>query len=133
MRCRVVAGTHTWNSRPLKTTTTGEVLWLLVGFHRERQRNCLVLESLLLQHPGLQHHAPSRKSVPDPFLKHRVSAAFASNLDDFILDTKPQVLIHGHIHRAVDYTIGHTRVICNPMGYPEEKNTGYTDKLIVEI
>jgi Icc-related predicted phosphoesterase len=90
-------------------------------------------ESKTKKNVVVTHHAPSKKSVPDLFQKHMVSAAFASNLDDFILDTKPQIWVHGHIHQAVDYTIGQTRVICNPMGYPEEKATGYMERLVIEI
>jgi Icc-related predicted phosphoesterase len=90
-------------------------------------------ESKTKKNVVITHHAPSGKSLPEIFGKHLISAGFASNLEDFILDTKPEVWIHGHIHRTVDYTIGQTRVICNPMGYPKEKNTGYTDKLVIEI
>jgi Icc-related predicted phosphoesterase len=90
-------------------------------------------ESKTKKNVVVTHHAPSRKSVPELFQKHMVSAAFASNLDDFILDTNPDVWMHGHIHCSADYMIGQTRVICNPLGYPEEKNTGYIDRLVVEI
>jgi len=90
-------------------------------------------ESKTRKNVVVTHHAPSRRSVPDPFLKHRVSAAFASNLDEFILDTKPDVWVHGHIHQAADYQIGQTRILCNPMGYPEEKSTGYIERLVIEI
>lgn len=30
--------------------------------------------------------------------------------------------VHGHMHNASDYVIGDTRVVCNPKGYPGEKN-----------
>ena len=81
----------------------------------------------------ITHHAPSRKSVHPVFQNYLVSAGFASDLDDFILDTKPDLWVHGHLHYAVDYMIGGTRVICNPLGYPEEKQTGYRDGLVIEV
>jgi hypothetical protein len=28
--------------------------------------------------------------------------------------------IHGHTHDEFDYTIGITKVLCNPRGYPKE-------------
>ncbi len=79
------------------------------------------------------HHAPSIKSVNEKYRNETISAAFVSNLDNFILEMNPDLWIHGHIHEAFDYFIGQTRVICNPMGYPGENVNGYTDKLILEI
>jgi hypothetical protein len=40
--------------------------------------------------------------------------------------------IHGHLHRADDYVIGSTRVLCNPRGYPDE-STGFVPDLVVEV
>lgn len=90
-------------------------------------------ESKTKKNVVITHHAPSLKSVPEIFQKHMVSAAFASDLEGFIGSTNPDLWIHGHIHTAADYRIGQTRVLCNPMGYPEEKGTGYTDQLVIEI
>jgi hypothetical protein len=30
----------------------------------------------------------------------------------------PRYWLRGHVHKSLDYTIGDTRVICNPRGYP---------------
>jgi Icc-related predicted phosphoesterase len=79
------------------------------------------------------HHAPSIQSVNEKYRNETISTAFVSDLDNFIQEMKPQWWIHGHIHEAFDYSIGQTRVICNPMGYPGEDGNGYTDKLILEI
>lgn len=81
----------------------------------------------------ITHHAPSIKSVPEKDRNDLISASFASNLEDFICNTKPDLWIHGHIHEASDYYIGQTRVICNPMGYPYENVKGFRDNLIIEI
>lgn len=65
------------------------------------------------------HHAPSMMSIPDRFLGDRdMNGAYASNLNDFILD-RPQIKLwtHGHTHDVWDYMIGETRVVCNPRGY----------------
>jgi len=62
-----------------------------------------------------------------------ISASFASNPEDFISKTKPDLWIHGHIHTASDYFIGKTRVICNAMGYPGENVKGYKENFIIEI
>jgi predicted phosphohydrolase len=81
----------------------------------------------------ITHHAPSIHSIDKEYRNHRLAPAFASDLSGFILANGPDLWIHGHIHRAVDYHIGETRIICNPRGYPGEKNTGFTPGLVVEI
>lgn len=79
------------------------------------------------------HHAPSPKSIPPVFAGDAINPAFASNLENLILEFQPELWIHGHIHTACDYRIGNTRVICNPRGYPSEVNTGFIPDLVVEI
>lgn len=82
----------------------------------------------------MTHHAPSYRSVPERFKSSRhdnINHGYASALDHIIEDMKPALWIHGHIHDACDYTIGSTRIICNPAGYPDE-STGYNPTLLVE-
>ena len=72
------------------------------------------------------HHAPSIQSVPDRYRTDPVTPAFASNLEDFILEHKPHLWIHGHTHESFDYHIGKTRIVCNPRGYAStEENKGF--------
>jgi len=42
------------------------------------------------------------------------------------------LLLHGHVHRSLDYTIGNTRVVCNPKGYANE-NPHFDPAMIVEV
>lgn len=65
------------------------------------------------------HHAPSEMSVHDKYKHDRdLNGAFRTQLDDFILD-RPEIALwtHGHTHEDFDYTIGNTRIVCNPRGY----------------
>jgi len=78
------------------------------------------------------HHAPSARSLPDEVLLDEASPAYASNLDDLILQDGPAVWIHGHVHHSCDYMIGATRVICNPLGYPGEF-TGFDPQLMIDV
>lgn len=76
----------------------------------------------------ITHHAPSPRSLTthgghhDPF-----DPAYASNLEGLIHDRGPRLWIHGHIHRAVDYTIADTRILANPRGYPgtDSESSGF--------
>lgn len=63
------------------------------------------------------HHAPSLLSVSVHHREHLLSAAYASDLEEFIVETRPDIWVHGHIHSTLDYRIGQTRVVCNPRGY----------------
>ncbi len=80
----------------------------------------------------ITHHAPSKRSIPEQHQSDILSAAYASHLDEFVAASGACLWIHGHIHNARDYTVGRTRVICNPRGYPDE-DTDFVPDLVVEI
>jgi len=79
------------------------------------------------------HHAPSMQSVPLKYREDIVTSAYASNLDATILKYQPAYWIHGHIHEPSDYTVGATRVLCNPRGYVSEPDAGFKPGLTIEI
>jgi len=81
----------------------------------------------------ITHHAPSILSVPDHYKNDHLSAAFASDMDDFIRIMGSDLWIHGHIHEFSDYSIGTTRVLCNPRGYPHEPVPCFNPGLVVAI
>lgn len=99
------------------------------------------LEEKITPHPNdnlktvvITHHAPSSRSVPAQHKSDHLSAAFASEMDDFILDKEIDLWVHGHIHTSFDYHIGKTRIICNPRGYvAHELNDGFIPDLTVEV
>jgi hypothetical protein len=65
------------------------------------------------------HHAPSGQSTHDMYAHDTImNGGYSSALDEFIMD-HPQIKLwtHGHTHHPFDYTIGETRVVCNPRGY----------------
>ncbi|CDZ55864.1 metallophosphoesterase [Neorhizobium galegae] len=70
----------------------------------------------------ISHHAPSLMSVPRKFLKDGLTPSFASRFEYRILEYEPLLWVHGHIHSPSDYLIGKTRVLCNPLGYPDEQS-----------
>jgi len=65
------------------------------------------------------HHAPSFQSIAEQYQRDTImNGCFASDLSELILDY-PEIVLwtHGHMHDDFDYTIGTTRVVCNPRGY----------------
>ncbi len=80
------------------------------------------------------HHAPSSRSVPERYKGDHLSAAFASEMSNLILDKQIDLWVHGHVHDSFDYRIGKTRIICNPRGYvPNELNGGFIADLSIEV
>ncbi len=80
------------------------------------------------------HHAPSLLSYGNNRVEgceSHLDAAYANSWEDLM--GEPVVLwVHGHVHRAADYYISGTRVVCNPRGYPGEC-TGFNKGMVIEI
>lgn len=81
----------------------------------------------------LTHHLPSFQSVNPRYAGSILNSAFASNYEWLIEGAKPKLWVHGHTHDCCDYTIGQTRIVCNPVGYPGENSLNYNPTLIVEV
>jgi predicted phosphodiesterase len=65
------------------------------------------------------HHSPSRLSTHPKYQNEfMMNGAYSSDLSELILNN-PEIRVwtHGHTHEPFDYTIGETRIICNPRGY----------------
>ncbi len=101
--------------------------------HRSRRW----LDSQLKEQPGnvvvITHHAPSLKSLPVSKHDDILSAAYVSELDEFVSQSGARFWINGHLHAPSDYTLGTTRVLCNPKGYPDEYNDRFIPDLVVEV
>ena len=81
------------------------------------------------------HHSPSHKSI-HPKYNHDelMNGAFHNNLDYMMeLADNIKLWVHGHTHDEFDYTIGITRVVCNPRGYPKENQHGSFKLKYVEV
>jgi predicted phosphodiesterase len=84
------------------------------------------------------HFAPSKKSIHPKYKGNMLNPYFVNDLDEFIL-ANPQIKLwcHGHTHSSLDYMIGETRVVCNPLGYQESdgsfENPEFNKDLIIEI
>lgn len=102
------------------------------------------LNAIAAQDPSnlivIGHHSPSYNSVAEKYrygMWSSLNAGYASHLDNFILDNPVKLWIHGHTHDSYDYTIGDTRVVCNPRGYQttqlSPENTLFNPTFTVEI
>ncbi len=66
------------------------------------------------------HHLPTIRSVQPRHRESRTTPWYvAPNMERFF-ERKPRAWIHGHVHVRCDYWYGQTRLVCNPVGYPED-------------
>ncbi|MDD2934068.1 MAG: metallophosphoesterase [Methylotenera sp.] len=81
------------------------------------------------------HHLPSFMSVAPHYQNSKLSACFASKLDQMINGEKVQLWIHGHTHDNFDYKLNGTRILCNPRGYYSKEcgneNPNFNPHLVV--
>ncbi|MGZ6330689.1 MAG: metallophosphoesterase [Parachlamydiaceae bacterium] len=80
------------------------------------------------------HHAPSMQSFGNDRVEgceSHLDASYA-NVWESLMGDSVALWIHGHLHRAVDYTINGTRIMCNPRGYPGEE-TGFNPDLLITV
>ena len=71
-------------------------------------------------------------------LEHKsnlLNSAFATELGDFIADSRIDVWIFGHSHANEEATIGNTRLVCNQLGYVyyRENLGGFDGSKYIEI
>lgn len=89
------------------------------------------------------HMCPSFRSLNnwDPERPREFSDmdwCYASDLEHLMTgDTAPEVFLHGHVHKSLDYEVGDTRVVCNARGYPRpngtRENPDFDPCLVVEV
>ncbi|MEH2512250.1 putative phosphodiesterase [Nitrobacteraceae bacterium AZCC 1564] len=90
----------------------------------------------------ITHHTPSYRSLLGSGMRFAdLDWCYASNLESMMCgDSAPALWIHGHIHKNQDYTIGNTRIVANPRGYPmgfrpnaPRENEDFNPRLVVEV
>ncbi len=67
------------------------------------------------------HHCPVFSLMPSDYQRDDCAYAYGSPMEDFILENKPDVWAHGHLHLPIDAVVGATRIICNPYGHPKHE------------
>ena len=63
------------------------------------------------------HHLPSLAVVASEHRGSLLNSAFATELGDFITDSRIDAWIFGHSHNNKEAIIGNTRLVCNQLGY----------------
>ena len=113
-----------WTARDSRDKHIESVKWLRSELNKDHGGPTVVVT----------HHGVGRGSVHPRFYDGPLNGAFSSNLYPLMDQFGPELWIHGHTHEAVDYQRGRTRVVANPLGYPDEDRvTEFDPDLRVEV
>jgi hypothetical protein len=84
----------------------------------------------------VSHHSPHANSVGERFAanSHGANALFHSDLSEILEGPNaPDMWVHGATHVSADYSVGSTRVLCNPLGYGRGmENPNFAPDLVVD-
>ena len=63
------------------------------------------------------HHLPTFASIDKRYAGDPLNVAFATELGNYIADSRINAWIYGHAHHQTDLMIGNTHLVSNPLGY----------------
>ena len=81
------------------------------------------------------HHLPTMAVVAPEHKCSLLNSAFATELGDFIADSRIDAWIFGHSHANEEAIIGNTRLACNQLGYVyyRENLGGFDGRKFIEV
>jgi predicted phosphodiesterase len=102
-------------------------------YEQNRATRAFLAETLRAGDIVMTHHLPTRESIHPWYAQSPLNRFFVSDEEALIWEREPALWVHGHTHMPMDHRIGPTRVLCNPLGYPNEGNQGFDPGLTVEL
>jgi predicted phosphodiesterase len=117
--------------RVIKDFTTKECI-------RRHRKDLGIVRSALNSTKGkrvvITHFLPSAHCISPRFAGPTlINKYFANNLDELILETKPDYWFFGHTHDSIAVQLGNTKLFSNPLGYIHEANKEFNPNLQLEI
>lgn len=80
------------------------------------------------------HHLPTFAAIDGRHKGDVLNAAYATELGNYIADSRITAWIYGHSHHSIDMTIGNTRLVSNPLGYVFcGENSNFNDSAVIEV
>lgn len=93
-----------------------------------------VLNARLMQPIVITHHLPSYLLCDPKFGNGPLDGLFASKSDDMLIGPNaPRLWMYGHTHTSNRCILDDTLMVCNPKGYPGERDVNYEPKLFIEL
>jgi len=65
----------------------------------------------------ITHNAISNLSIDEQYRGNQLNCCYVCNISELVIDRKPKLAVHGHVHNSSAYMLGDTPVLCNPRGY----------------
>jgi predicted MPP superfamily phosphohydrolase len=80
----------------------------------------------------ISHHMPHPACIDPKYVGSTLNRFFMSDQTEVIATKRPRLWLAGHTHDRSDTTVEDTRIIINPLGYPNE-NPGPYPQVILEV
>ena len=81
----------------------------------------------------ITHHLPSNQCIDKMYKNSELNRFFVSPAaEKIIIEKSPKYWVFGHTHTPYSNSIGNTKLICNPFGYPRER-CKFNENLIIEV
>ena len=85
----------------------------------------------------ITHHLPHPASIAPVYRGSALNRFFLHNVSSVVEKAEAALWVHGHTHTSCDYTVGKTRVVCNPFGYAQgssgEPNPEFSGDFTVDL
>ena len=80
------------------------------------------------------HHIPTFASIDKRYAGDPLNVAFATELGNYIADSRINAWIYGHAHHQTDLMIGNIHLVSNPLGYVfARENITFNASAFIEI
>lgn len=80
------------------------------------------------------HHLPTFSALEQIHAGDGLNAAYATELGNYIADSRIAVWIYGHSHHSTGLMIGNTHLVSNPLGYIFcGENANFNDSALIEV
>lgn len=118
--------------------------WSVDAAEREYDRQVQFIKTAIRQTEGkkviVTHFLPAFECVAARYKSEGVSFLlnkyFANNLGEYISTLSNTTWMFGHTHDSMDFTIGDTRLVSNPLGYAREmipEFAQFNPNLVIEV
>ena len=78
------------------------------------------------------HHLPTFVAIEDRHKGSVLNTAYATELSNYIADSRISAWIYGHSHHRTDLMIGDTHLVSNPLSYVFcGENTNFDDSAVI--
>lgn len=105
----------------------------------EFERNLAFIEKAVRESDAerivvVTHHLPTFAAIEDRHKGSVLNAAYATELGNYIADSRITAWIYGHSHHHTDLTIGNTHLVSNPLGYVFcGEHANFDDSAVIEV